>query len=184
MNKFFVILLFLFVGSNVLSAQNKIRWISWEEAMEKTKENPKKIFVDIYTEWCGWCKKLDASTLSKDFIAKYINENFYAVKFDAQYKHPIVYEGKEYNYVKTSNGNYHELAAALLRNNLKFPSVVFIDEDMMVIESLSMYINAVEMEKILNYYATDSYKVILWRKFSKSYVSQQNFNLPASTGGR
>ena len=43
--------------------QNKIKWMSWEEALEKSKKTKRKIFVDIYTDWCGWCKKMDKSHL-------------------------------------------------------------------------------------------------------------------------
>ena len=43
---------------------DKINWLTWEEALEKTEEEPRKIFVDIYTDWCGWCKKLSANVFN------------------------------------------------------------------------------------------------------------------------
>ena len=62
----------------------KIHWYTFAEATKLNKKHPKKIFMDVYTSWCGWCKKYDAVTFSHPVIAKYINEHFYAVKFDAE----------------------------------------------------------------------------------------------------
>ncbi len=42
-----------------------VRWLSWEEAIELSKEDPRKIVIDVYTEWCGWCKKMDKTTFAK-----------------------------------------------------------------------------------------------------------------------
>ena len=71
-----------------LNAQ-KVNWMSWDEAVEANKQNPKLIFVDVYTDWCGWCKKMDASTFGNPVIAKYMSENYYAVKFNAEGKDTI-----------------------------------------------------------------------------------------------
>jgi len=38
-----------------------VMWYSWEEAVEANKEEPRKFFVDVYTDWCGWCKRMDLS---------------------------------------------------------------------------------------------------------------------------
>ena len=62
----------------------KIKWYSFEEAYALNKKKPKKIMVDVFTEWCGWCKKMDAETFTNPVIVKYMNEHFYAVKFNAE----------------------------------------------------------------------------------------------------
>src|SRR5687767_5013590 len=92
--------------------KNKINWLTLEEAAAKTQQEPRKIFIDVYTDWCGWCRKMDQSTFSDPGIADYVNKNFYAVKLDAESKKPITINGKTYKY----NPNYrsHEVAIALL----------------------------------------------------------------------
>lgn len=184
MIRLYFTLFLLLAGVLGVHGQNKIKWLTWEEAMVKSEANPKKIFIDFYTEWCGWCKKLDASTLSKDYIATYINDNFYAVKFDAQYKNPITYQGVEYKYVKTVNGNYHELVAMLLKGSLKFPSIMFLDENRQTIQIIQNYLDASTMEQALNYYGTDSYKTTPWRKYVRSFIPSEQYNISVNSGSR
>src|SRR5690606_15014128 len=120
----------------------------------------------------------------KDYIPKYINENFYAVKFDAQFKEPITFQGVEYKFVNTANGSCHELAAALLKGKLKLPPIVFLDEQPTNIQSLGPDLNAAEMEMILNYYATESYKATPWRKYVKNFTPSEQFNVTVNNGSR
>ena len=49
----------------------EIEWLTWDEAITRMATEPKKIFVDVYTDWCGWCKRMDATTFSDKEIATY-----------------------------------------------------------------------------------------------------------------
>ena len=106
----------------------KINWLTWEEAVELNKENPKKIFIDVYTDWCGWCKRMDASTFSDSKVVKYVTDNFYAVKFDAEQKGDIEFNGHTFTFIKQGRRGVHTLAAALLDGRLGYPSVVYLNE--------------------------------------------------------
>ena len=66
-----------------LSSQ-EVKWMTWEEAAAANDKQPKKIFVDVYTNWCGWCKKMDASTFKETDVVKILNEKFYPVKLNAE----------------------------------------------------------------------------------------------------
>src|SRR5688500_17422950 len=81
------------------SEADRIKWMTWKEVQEAQKKQPKKVFVDAYTDWCGWCKRMDATTFSNPEIIKYVNKNFYAIKFDAETKDVITFKGKSYKYV-------------------------------------------------------------------------------------
>ena len=90
MKSYFFITLALIFNSNLILAQ-KIQWMSFSEAQEAQKKEPKKIFMDVYTEWCGPCKLLDKNTFQNPDVSRYIIENYYAVKFNAEGDEEIKY---------------------------------------------------------------------------------------------
>lgn len=150
-------------------SQDKIQWLTWEEMFILQEREPRKIIIDVYTEWCGWCKTMDKNTFSKKDIANYVNDNYYAIKFDAEYKKPIIFKGKEYKFVKSSRRGHHELAEQILKGRLSFPTVVFLDEDMKVIQPIPGYQDPKSMELIVTYFARDYYKSTPWRKYTSMY---------------
>ena len=58
-----IVLVLLLMIAGAASAQ-KINWMSMDEALAAQKTTPKKIFMDVYTTWCGPCKMLDKNTFS------------------------------------------------------------------------------------------------------------------------
>ena len=57
---------------------------SWSEIKKKARLENKAIFVDIYTKWCGPCKKLDKTTFQDVELGTYMNTHFINVKWDAE----------------------------------------------------------------------------------------------------
>ena len=115
LNKF---ALFLCVGLfSLLGNAQDVEWMSWDQAVERaqTDENPKKIFIDVYTDWCGWCKKMDKDTFQHPDVATYMADNFYMVKMDGEGKEPIEFKGQTYNFVPSGRKGNHEFAAALMQ---------------------------------------------------------------------
>ena len=162
-----ICLLFLvFSGLNV-QAQD-INWISWEEAVElsKTDAKPKKIFVDVYTDWCGWCKKMDQNTFQNPEASKYMQDNFYMVKMDAEGKEPIVYQGKTFKYVPSGRRGYHELAAALLQGKMSYPTVVFLDEYLNMLSPVPGYQQVEPFMQIAKYFGENIYKDKDWQSYA------------------
>ena len=156
-----------------LFSQNEINWLSWEEAMELSKTEDKKILVDMYTKWCGWCKKMDRSTFRNPYIVEYINNNYIPVRFDAEQKQPLEYKGEVYNFKSTTRKGYHELAAKITGNNLRYPSLVFLDENQEVIQSIPGFQNSISLEIILSYIRDNHYTKTPWHHFLRTYQSNQ-----------
>jgi len=110
-------------------AQNEhglVNWLTFKEAQEKNKTVQKPFLVDFYTDWCGWCKHMMKTTYSNEGLASYINANFYPVKFDAETKDTIEYNGKIYKPSSPEPRTAHELTIKFLGNKLSYPSTVFI----------------------------------------------------------
>jgi uncharacterized protein YyaL (SSP411 family) len=148
---------------------DKIAWLTWEEAIVMNGKAPRKIVVDIYTEWCGWCKRMDASTFSQPEIADYINANYYAVKFDAEQKEDIIFKGKTYSYIANGRRGYHALAAEITGGMLSYPTTVFLDEEMNVIQAIKGYKDANSFEQIATYFGGNNHKKLPWESYQKSY---------------
>ena len=153
--------------SLTISAQD-IQWLSFEDAaaLAKNEGNTKKVFVDIYTDWCGWCKKMDRDTFQNPEVAQYMQENFYMVKLNGEGKVPIEFNGNTFNYVPSGRRGYHELAAALLKNQLSYPTVVFLDENMNILSPVPGYQKANPFMKIARYFGENIYKKQDWKTYA------------------
>lgn len=108
----------------------KIQWYSMEEALAAHEKSPKKLFIDMYTSWCGWCKVMDQKTFTDADVIQFINENFYPVKFNAEQTEVITFRGRDYKFVKSGRRGIHELAYMLLDRQAGYPSFVMLDEDL------------------------------------------------------
>ena len=124
-------LFIVFIFSVSLSAQD-INWMSLEQAEAEMKNSPEKpLFIDFYTDWCGWCKKMDASTFKEAEVVKHINENYIPVKFDAEMKNEVKFRGKTYKYVRPQTGGrgVHSFAYFSLRGKLSYPAYAVINQE-------------------------------------------------------
>lgn len=149
-------------------------WMSFEEAVVKMEGKQKKLFIDVYTDWCGWCKKMDATTFADPRVASYLGENFYPVKFNAEQKEEIVFNNHTFKFVANGRRGYHELAAALLNGKLSYPSVVFLNEKYEIIQVLPGFRKADEFLKIAKFIGDDHYLNTPWPEYSEAYDSEQS----------
>lgn len=159
----------LLTVASVQSQDSKVQWLSFDEALELQKEVQKKIFVDVYTDWCGWCKRMDKATFQQPHIAEYLNENYYPVKFDAEYKGEIQYKDKVYKYISSGRRGYHELAAAITKGRLSYPTIVFIDENLNVLQPIPGFQDPKTFEVIMTFFAGDHFKDTPWKKYQTEY---------------
>lgn len=164
---------FLFIG--VGNAQ-EIQWMSMNEALAAQKENPKKIFMDVYTDWCGPCKLLDKNTFQNEDVAKFVNKHFYAVKFNAEGTEEIeyqdfVYTNPNYDPARKGRNSQHLLAHALKVRG--YPTMVFFDENSEVISPIVGYKTPEQLEVYLKMVASDDYKKVTtaadWKEYQEDF---------------
>jgi len=154
-------------------SKESIKWYTWEEAIELNEKTQKKIFIDVYTDWCGWCKRMDQSTFKDPEVVKYMNENFYAVKFDAEQKKEITYKGHTMKYVAQGRRGYHELAYSLLDGRMGYPAFVYLAEDEKRITVSPGYKDADTIMKELVFISEDHIKSTSYDDFVKNYKSKK-----------
>ncbi|MDX2134206.1 MAG: DUF255 domain-containing protein [Saprospiraceae bacterium] len=145
----------------------EMKWYTWEEAAALNKTAPKKIFVDVYTDWCGWCKKMDKSTFVDPKVAAYMSEHFYPVKLNAEQKGDIVFNGTTFKYVTSEGRGYHTLAYSLLEGQLGYPSFVYLNEKYERIMVSPGFKDPATIMKELTFAAEEQYNKTTWEEWNK-----------------
>lgn len=152
-------------------AQETVNWMTFEEAVERSKTEKRKIFIDVYTDWCGWCKVMDKKTFSEPAVAKLLNEKYYPVKFNAEQREDVVFDGTIFKFIEHGGRGTHQLAAALLQNQLSYPTVVFLNEDFAIIHILKGYQQAPQFHKIAEFIGDDHYLSTSMANWEANYRS-------------
>lgn len=140
----------------------EINWVTMEEAIALQKTVPKKIMMDVYTNWCGPCKMLDKNTFHNDDVVDYVNEHFYAVKFNAEGNDSVTYKDKTFgnpNYDATKankRNSAHEFASYLKVR--AYPTMAFFDEEANFITPVTGYLKPQQLELYLKLFQSDRYK--------------------------
>ncbi|MCH9661147.1 MAG: thioredoxin fold domain-containing protein [Bacteroidetes bacterium] len=168
------LLLFALLLMGTLSAQ-EIQWISMNDALAAQAKNPKKIFVDMYTNWCGPCKMLDRDTFSNKDVINYINKNFYAVKFNAEGAGTVNYmdntfSNPKYDPAKARRRNsQHQFARHM--GVRAYPTVLFLDEDGSLINRVKSYKKPQQLELYLKLFGTDLWKEVNTQEKFDAYMA-------------
>ena len=171
-----VIVFFIFGLSLYAKAQEVgVNWMTLDEALIAQQEAPRKIIMDMYTTWCGPCKLLDKNTFQNKDVATYINENYYAVKFNAEGNTEVSFHDKKFsnpNFIPNKQGrnSQHQLASYLGVN--AYPTVIFLDESSELLFPLRGYQNPSQLELFLKLFATDKYKEITSKEQFQQYTKE------------
>ena len=170
----FVLLMLAAISANsqspYVSESSTVKWFTIQEAEKLTKQAPRTIFIDTYTDWCGWCKKMDKDTFTNSVISDILNNKFYPVKFDAEGKESITFLGQTF-INDGKSGNAHQLAVALLQGQLSYPTVVFLTQDdgKFAVAPVPGYKAPKDMEMLLSFFADKAYETQKWDDFQKGF---------------
>lgn len=129
------------------SSIGELQWLTVEEAISLAEDGTdKKFLVDVYTDWCGWCKVMDQKTFTDPQLKMYLQENFHLVKFNAEQKEPITFKGKTYEWQDLGRNGVHNLAVELLQGQMGYPTLVYLDPGLSVIRVSQGYKDAVQLQ--------------------------------------
>ncbi|CAN5392401.1 hypothetical protein BH09BAC5_BH09BAC5_24750 [soil metagenome] len=185
MKKYIIILLAIItgLGTMVLLQQKakasaviesaEIHWYSLEEAQKLSDANPRKIFIDFSTSWCGWCKTMDANTFKNPTIAKYMNDTYYCVHFDAESHDTVIFNGQKFwNRGAANQRSANDFALTVLQGRLSYPSFAFVSKDRLAFTIMQGYMPPEKFEPYIHYYGEEKEKAMTYDEFLKTFKSE------------
>lgn len=151
----------------------QIKWLTIDELQVKMKEKPKKVYVDMYTDWCGWCKKMEATTFTNPDVARYMNENYYCVRFNAERKDVVFFMGKQYTFDPEKRMN--TLAFNWMQGKASYPTSIFMEQYYQNPMPVAGYQDVKGMEMIVKFFSEVAVKnQAQWDAYQKSFKPTWN----------
>lgn len=147
--------------------KEKINWISIEEVNVKMKTDPRPVMIDLYTNWCYWCKIMDKKTYSNPKVISYINNHFYAVKLNAETKDTVVWNGKDY--VFNPGDKINNFALYVTQGQLSFPNTIIFPDMGKIPASIPGFMEPKEIEVILKYFGDQKYRSQNFSDYSANF---------------
>ena len=193
-----IVLIYAFSGEskNVSDEGSPVHWMSFEQAVAKAKKVPRPIMIDIYTTWCGPCKMMSKTTFGNAQIAKYLNEKYYCVKFDAETFDTVKVmlnardsvlnkDGKTKKLVETPREfvfinpapkgtprSPHQFAASILDNQLSYPSIVFLSPQIQRINLIKGFHPPDQFEPIMKYIGSGAWEKQKYEEYLKTFSTE------------
>lgn len=165
---FLSVILFLLVSSFQINVpKEKLQWLSLEEAEQKSAQEPRPLLIDLYTDWCGWCKVMDRKTYSSQDLIKYLNQKFYVVKLNAESKKDITWKGKVYSY--NAGFRTHDIAITFTKGELAYPTTVILPVNENDPQAIAGMLDVKEMEMLTKYFGENKYGKVSFDDYAKSF---------------
>ncbi len=127
----------------------KIQWLSYDEGLAKAKKEGKHILVDFYTNWCGWCKKMDKTTFADPEVVEYMNRKMVAIKVNAEAKTEVNFKDQVITEAQLSRQVYGVSG---------YPTYYFIDPDGKSLFKVPGYKRTAEFLNLARYVGDSYYK--------------------------
>jgi len=141
----FVLLVVIF---STLTAAKNPQWKKFDDGLKQAKQSGKKVLIDVYTDWCGWCKKMDSGTYGDKKVTDYLEKYFVIIKLNAEANETISYSGKKISPAEFSQG----------MGVNGYPATLFLKSNGEPITILPGYVEADRFIHVLSFIAENHYE--------------------------
>lgn len=135
------------------SEKTKVKWLkSMKEynSLDSNLQKSRPMFVDLWTDWCGWCVTMDKRTYSNDSVASFLNNYFIPLKFNAETREKFTWRGVNFHFDEQTN--LHTFANFLTSGRAAFPTSVIIWPDGKF-QAIAGFMNVRDIEHLLKFAA-------------------------------
>jgi len=160
--------------ANLAPVAKTITWLSLKDALAQSKSTNKKILVDFFTDWCGWCKRMDKTTYEDPKVIEVLNRYFLPVKFNAEREDPVTYKGVVYSMKASGIRSTHEFAVHILSGKMGYPTTTFLGAEHDLLTNIPGYIQGDEMAMILKFFGENKHISMSYDDFKRLETTPKN----------
>lgn len=159
MKKYFLLslLTILITITGLAGDKIELKWKNFDVGISEAKQTKKKILLDVYADWCKWCKKLDAEVYAEPKVAAYLNKHYILIKVNGESNNKLTYKNEKMTEQQLSQGF----------GVTGFPTIIFLESNGDAIDKLGGFVPADRFLPILQYIGEDHYQKMKWDEFLK-----------------
>ncbi|MEK6754801.1 MAG: thioredoxin fold domain-containing protein [Bacteroidota bacterium] len=137
------------------TSDQALRWHFFDEGAALAQQTNKKLLIDVYTDWCAWCKKMDKEVYTNQQVKDVLQSSFVAVKLNAESSKEVTYADRRIS----------ETSLARQMGVSGYPTTVFLDSNAQPITKVAGYIEGKEFVRILRFIGQDHYKTKTYQEY-------------------
>jgi len=137
----------------------EISWRGWNEGLSEAASSKRPVVVDVYTDWCGWCKRMDRDVYARQDVRDYLAKNYVAVRLNAEAAGRARYENRDYT--PSSLAQRFRVSG--------YPTTIFLRANGEHLVNVPGYIDADRFKLMLRYFGEGAYdRGVSWEDFAKT----------------
>ena len=129
------------VRTGQASSAAEVRWRAWDVGLREAGKTQRPVLVDVYTDWCGWCKRMDRDVYSRPEVRNYLSSRFVTIRLNAEANDAARYEGR--SWTSRSLASRFEVSG--------YPTTIFLRSNGEHLANLPGYIEADRFLLLLRY---------------------------------
>jgi thioredoxin-related protein len=139
-----------------------VAWRGWDEGLAAASSAGKPVLVDVYTDWCGWCKRMDRDVYARTEIGSYLNQHFVMVRLNAESAEHVTYAGRTMG-ARALAGGFQVTG---------YPTTIFLRADGTHLVNVPGYLPAEKFMKLVRFIGDGHMdKGETWEEYSRSTMT-------------